>query len=186
MIHKIIFYFRSIYIDTFLKRRYLCSIKYINEKSQELIYLCRGKGILITISFYDIINRYDFITNFTPDESALIGYYFGLHYYEYQKKVSYSINSFDFTKIEVPGKFTIKMIDRYKNIIFGEKDSMETFTSSPLRIFSNREILKKFHSIQACYIGILAGIAYNKSINSLINNQNTNNVISILNRSRES
>lgn len=185
MFHKILFYFRSIYLDTFLKRKYLCSIKYIDEKNKELIYLCRGKTMLVSISFDKMVERYDLIKNFMPDESALIGYYFGLHYLNCHGRLDCNINSFDFTKIDNPGEFIINMIDRSKNLIIARRNTTETFTLSPLALFLDKEILKKFHSIQSCYIGILAGIARDRSKKTDLTNKISNNIISIPNKSNE-
>lgn len=123
-----------------------------------------------------LIDSYDLISNFIPEESALLGYYFGQFFYNCQNKTKHSLNSFDFTKIQLPGEFTIKMIDRNKNIIFGSKSDTETFTLTPSSIYHNNKLLKKFASLHACYIGILAGIESNKINKSILPNKNTNNV----------
>ena len=57
----------------------------------------------------------------------------------------------------------IKMIDRNKNIIFSSGKNNETRTMSPISIFENKQLLNKFGSLQACYIGLLSGIDSTKS-----------------------
>src|SRR3990167_5278712 len=99
MLNNIKKFLRAIYLETFLKRRYLCSIKHINTSTQEVVFICRGTGVLITMFIDKIIDSYDLISNFIPEESALLGYYFGQFFYNHQNKTKHSLNSFDFTKI---------------------------------------------------------------------------------------
>jgi len=106
-----------------------------------------------------IIDSKDLLSNFMPEESALIGFHFGRQFY----KNKVSVDSFDFAWGELPGEYIIKMIERNRNIIFSKKNSAENFTLSASTMFDNNRLLRRFNSIQSCYIGILAGIESHKS-----------------------
>ena len=141
----------------------LCYIKHINVENSEVIFFCRGTNILITLSFEKIINDKEVISNFSPKESSVIGYYFGRYYVTNLNNKVYSITSFDFIDSNLENDCIITMIDRNKNIIFSNGKNNVASTLSPTNIFENKQLLNKFGSLQACYIGILSGIDSTKS-----------------------
>jgi hypothetical protein len=53
--------------------------------------------------------------------------------------------------------FSIVMLNRQGDIIYTDKEARKNYVSSPIKIVSNERIIVNFSSIQACYIGILAG-----------------------------
>ena len=57
-------------------------------------------------------------------------------------------------------------MDRKKNIVFNyaSQNYTKEFNMSPLEIKSRKGLIKNFHPIQACYIGLLAG-CYNEKYN---------------------
>ena len=160
---SIIGFFKKIYLSTFISNTQLCRIKHINLEKHEIIIFCRGTNVLITLSFEQLIDDQDMIANFIPTESSVIGYYFGRYYISHLNKKTYSLTSFNFIEKNLKHACTIKMIDRYKNIIFSSGESNETRTLSPINIFEDKKLLGKFGPLQACYIGILTGIYSEKS-----------------------
>ena len=68
------------------------------------------------------------------------------------------------------------MIDRYKNIIFSTGDNNENRTLSPINIFEDKKLLRKFGPLQACYIGILTGVNSEKSNQPGIKKATKNNL----------
>ena len=173
---NIIDVFKKIYLSTFLFNNQLCYIKHINIENHEIIFFCRGTNVLITLSFEQLIDDQAMISNFSATEAAIIGYYFGRYYVTNLNKKTYSMTSFNFIESNNKNDCKIIMIDRYKNIIFSNNMNNETNALSPISIFENKKLLKKFGSIPACYIGILSGIESSKSYQSRNKKPTPNNL----------
>ena len=155
-------------IIVFIKNKFLahtnpfCRIEELDLNNKIITIHFRGINAQIKLTFDEIINDSVILSNLAPQQASWIGYYYGKHYSDLINKNSNYANFFDFSIDDQDEIFHILMINRHGHIIYSNKDNNKTNTISPTDAIKNENIINKFSSIQACYIGILAGTASNK------------------------
>tara|TARA_R110002126_G_scaffold247974_2_gene390844 strand:- start:4975 stop:5436 length:462 start_codon:yes stop_codon:yes gene_type:complete len=149
---------------TSLKRNSsIASLKMIDQDSLKVSIYFRGCNKTNTFFLCDLVFDTTIISSLPPKSAATIGYYYGINY----KKMLPKKGGFSFSlqneKENI--KNQIISIDRSKNIVFSSqlnKLERESVKMHPFDIMSNTSLLSNFHPLQACYIGIQAGIKRNR------------------------
>ena len=157
----------------------LCRIEEINLTEQTIVIHCRGIGAPIKLTLDEIINDSIILANLSSKQASWIGYYYGKHYSESINKENGYPNILNFTIDEEPGKNNIIMLNRHGHLIYSSQDK-NTHTISPINAMRSENIIRQFTSIQACYIGILAGISNKNKINHKSSAHLTNTQLKII------
>lgn len=137
----------------------IASLKRIDPKNLKVTLYFKGSNKINTFNLYDLVFDHAIISSLPQRSAATIGYYYGINYAKMlhkKEKLQFSfgnkINDF---------KYQIISIDRSKNIIFCSEQNhlrLESVKMHPFDIIGNKKLLADFHPIQACYVGIQAGI----------------------------
>jgi len=139
-----------------------CHIEEIDLTKRTIVIHCKGINAQIKFTLDEIISDPVILTNLSPTQASLIGYYYGKYYTELIKDNNRYIMNFSID--ESPNKFNIIMLNRNGNLIYSNHEN-NTHTISPINAMRCINIITQFDSTQACYIGILAGInAHKKAI----------------------
>lgn len=155
------------------REKTLCRIEEIDLVNNKIVVYCRGTEATINLSFDQIINDIAMISNFSPKHASWIGYYYGKYYAAMLgKKSNYNV-PFEFLTHEDNEEFCIKMLARQGLLVYLNKETNELNYMRPIKIMATDYLITKFNPVQACYIGILSGIAASKStIDKSSSNQN--------------
>lgn len=150
--NKFLDFFKLVFNRIF-RDHYLCRIEKIDlEKSLFIIY-CRGINTPIKLKFNEMINDVVVLSNFSPRQASWIGYYYGKYYKGLTKK-NYSCSvPFDFSSKDSQKKYCITMVTRNGNLVYTDNVRNTSYTMCPIRIMSRDDLIMKFNSLQACYIG---------------------------------
>lgn len=149
-------YFKNAFLS--LKKSPLCRIEEIDLIKNIIVIHCRGVEAPIKLSFDEIINDTEMLSNFSSKHASWIGYYYGRYYHELlSKKCNYSI-PFGLSGNH-QAKCNITMVNRQGYIIYIDKKENTIQTMLPINILANESLILRFDPIQACYIGILSGIS---------------------------
>lgn len=157
------------------KGKPLCRIEEINILKKTIVIHCRGVEGSVKLSFDEIINDPVMLSNLSSKHASWIGYYYGKHYCNLirEKQKNNASPNFDFSINRFPSQLVITMLNRQNDLVCLDKENNTTCTISPVSAMANERLIKKFDSIQACYIGILAGTSNSKKINrSPLSNSN--------------
>ena len=137
----------------------IASLKRIDPKNLKVTLYFKGSNKINTFDLYDLVFDQAIISSLPQRSAATIGYYYGINYTKILHKKENLQFSFENKKNNF--KYQIISIDRSKNIIFCSKQNHlrpESAKMHPFDIIGNKKLLSDFHPIQACYIGIQAGI----------------------------
>jgi hypothetical protein len=137
------------------------------EEKQHVVLHVNGKSANITRSFSEVIGDSSIIENLRPLEACWIGAHYGraLRSSVESGEVLKKIKKMPFLLKNKPCKYKIIFLNRDWSVGYLERKTLLTYTEHPLTIARNEHIICGFDSIQACYIGILAGILMEKTIN---------------------
>lgn len=142
----------------------------IDTESKKASIYCRGARIVIEQKITEVILNPKIIQNMESTHSAYIGYYFGLLTDNKNGEVSFLLDKNHKSKfylIFLKDKYTISSISRDGRINYYKNDRLDdSYTQKPLEIYRNESLLAKFEASHACYIGMLVGLAQNKSKNT--------------------
>ncbi len=156
----------NLYFNSFKKNIKSSVLEKIDNFNFEVILHIRGTRECIPYKLCEVIFDIAIISSLSSEDASDIGYNYGLHYKEMGLK---NHNSYTFMiNPSEKRQFTLLSLDRKKNITFSfqEKNKIKSLNMNPEDIFKTKSILKGFHPVQACYIGILAGIRKNSTNNS--------------------
>ena len=140
-----------------ISKQPLCSIEEINLTKKTIIIHCRSIDAPIKLTLDEVINDPAILANLSPKQASWIGYYYGKYYRELISEEKNCSNIFNFTIDESLEKYNIVMLNRDGNLIYSSCIDNITHTISPINAIRSENIIMQFPSIQACYIGILAG-----------------------------
>lgn len=141
------------------------SVKHIDLHKYNVILFIRGAKTHAIFKLSDLIFEDLIISSLTSEEAATIGFCYGRNFEKMNLRNNKKIFQYCISNMKKT-RYSIISIDRRKNIIFSstEKNDSSPKTMSPSQIIRIKKLINKFHPIQACYIGILAG-ANEKIIN---------------------
>lgn len=136
----------------------LCRIEEIDLQRKVVVIHCKNINAPIKLTLNEIIKDEAVLTNLSAKQASWIGYYYGKYYKTLVDQKNYWEN-FNFSIDDFSGNCMLTMLDRRNNLIYTEKN--QTKIISPINAIINENIITQFSPMQACYIGILAGI-YNR------------------------
>lgn len=97
----------------------------------------------------------------SPIEAGQFGFHFQYMHNKFPEQFSVYVQDFILEK----GDSNIQSITREGQVDICDKNNQYLFTDGPENIFHNQDLMNKFHTTQAFYIGYLTGRAFNKKIN---------------------
>jgi len=131
-------------------------------KTEEICLDFPAQDRVMLSSFDDIIKEEEMIQGLSPKLAAHLGYCYGRNDYKTFQRTNYPnmpTNCFnDLPELAV----TIVMLERKGKIIYFDPSSCLQYAAYPHEIMADEPLLAKFTSLQAFYIGTLAGIAKEK------------------------
>lgn len=132
-------------------------------KNKVLLYCHFSRGFLNT-SIMEIIINPEIITNLPIKQAGLLGYFYGKFWQANKKYIDFfeQKKNREFSLRNSNSKFKINSLDRDGMITYFDINTNEIFKKYPVEIYRNERLIIHFDSIQACYLGILAGISDNK------------------------
>ncbi len=147
------------YVNSFKNNMVKSTVKNIDFKNKKIALFIRGSRDVIHFNIFDIFYDTILISSLSSLSSFEIGYFCGINFSLFSK--SAGKKSLDYSLNSNPEKYCCSIIymDRKKNIVFNyvSKNCIKEFNMSPLEIKNRKGLIKNFHPIQACYIGLLAG-----------------------------
>lgn len=159
LIKKLFLFPINKYIDSFKKNSTNTVVKKLDFEKNLIFLYARGFSNYFYLDIFNIIFDIPLLSTIEPELAVKIGYQCGLNYQVFLKRSdkklpNYIINNHD------DGFCTILSCDRNKNITFKMAFHKEAkiFTKKPEQIISKKYLINNFHPLQACYIGLLAGI----------------------------
>lgn len=129
----------------------------IDTKNFSVHLHTKGSKNFTTYKLSDVIYDKALISSLTPKEASTLGYQYGLNF----KSLEQIGKNYNLTLYNSKSSlYNLLSIDRNKNIIFSYNVGLNILNKqmSPEAIYRSDTILKGFHPIQACYIGLLAGM----------------------------
>lgn len=147
----------------FPEKNYLYKIEEINERLDQVVISCRGKGATLVSTIEDIGYDQYIITSLPPHQACWIGYYFGKSWgvNKSQKKVNLS------SPQQASQNSNYRMIcqDRFGDIIYQSTDGT-MYKMDPIELAKSKTIIL-FNSSHAFYIGFLAGLKNSKDMKKI-------------------
>lgn len=145
----------------FVYRKCLSRIEHIDMEKQTIIVHTRGINAPLPLKFDAIIKDEALLNSFSSRHASYIGYYYGIHNNS-SKKDNHTKGYFYCFTENTSSKYTIHGLDRHRNVIYMDQINKNQMTRSPEQIMGLTDIINNFPPLQACYIGILAGINHAK------------------------
>jgi hypothetical protein len=159
-------FLRSVLYKTIGKQIYPCRIEEINTQKKHVIIHCRGITAPVKLQFDEVVNDIVVISNLSPRHASWLGYYYGKFYNDFlNRKNYYSENSGnEFIFKESKKRYRIVSQSRGGSISYLDSISDKIITCSALDILTSDDLIMKFDSLEACYIGILGGIFISRNM----------------------
>lgn len=140
----------------------------VNTDSQEMTFCAIGKSVLLKRKFSDAVGDNNLISGLLPMDACWLGGYYG-------KSLKDNIagrNKFKKSThishlLDNPlSQYRIFSIKRNGDIVYCDKNSKVELSGLPLILARDESIISRFHPTQACYIGVLAGLNFEKKLQS--------------------
>src|SRR3990167_3681188 len=135
------------------KKYPICRIEAVDLEKNVIVLHCRGTNSSIRLGLEELIYDTAILANLSPKHAAWIGYYAGKTHSIKRKK-----QKDDFSIQPTKGKYNIMMLDRHGQILYSKPNNDAMVSISPELAVRNNQLINQFGPIQACYIGLLAGI----------------------------
>lgn len=149
--------FKTIYKMTTSKSKYNILELYID--SREITIQIKGR-ILVKLKIDEAVDV-NLLKNLNPDQACWTGFYYG-KFLKTSKHISKRSNQNDFFLDASLDRYEIRFETRNGSIGYIDKFSKNEFTEHPIDIIKNKYVVERFGPTQAFYIGMLAGIHYEK------------------------
>ncbi len=154
--------YKSILHAHFIDKQCLSRIEYIDIERQIIVVFTRGINAPLHLKFDAVIKEIAFLNSFSSIHASYIGYYYGIH----NKKTRENNNPRSYFYCfadDSSNKYTIRGLDRHRNLIYINQVNKKQITQPPDQIMALNEVIANFPPLQAYYIGMLAGINHAKS-----------------------
>lgn len=153
---------KSTYRQIRTNNRELYRVEEIDTIKKTAVIHCHGVRILLKLSINEIIKDATIIFNLSAIQAAYIGYYYGKLFETNATENLYWQDKSNFMLRQAKGEYKILSQERNGDITYINIASNIIFIENPMYIFQNKNIINKFDSSQACYIGVLVGINLTK------------------------
>ena len=153
--------YKSALYDHFLDKKCLSRIEHIDMERETIVVHTRGITAPLHLKFDAIIKEEALLNSFSSRHASYIGYCYGVHNGSATKDTNAKGYFYCFTD-NPSNKYTIRGLDRRRNVIYMDQINKNQITRSPDQIMGLTDIIINFPPLQAFYIGILAGINHTK------------------------
>jgi len=143
----------------FYTRKHESRIKHIDFIKNEVKIFISGVKVPIILRYSEILEDNWIFSQLSPKHAALIGHHHGMYIYNYQNKSNYPNVPLNCFESNITGAYTLLSLDRDANITYLDRVRGVQNIMSPHQMILNKNVINKFPPLQACYIGILSGIA---------------------------
>ncbi len=147
--------------DHFINRKCLSRIEHIDIERQTIVVHTRGINAPQHLKFDTVIKDEVLLNSFSARHASYIGYYYGISNSSSTRDTNSKGYFYCFTD-DSSNKYTIRGLDRHRNVIYMDQINKNQITRSPDQIMGLTDAINNFPPLQACYIGILAGINHTK------------------------
>ncbi len=156
---------RELYRSIMDEKKVTYSVEEINTATHKVTIRCRGTRAIIITTFAEVISDHKLIAGLSPEQSCLIGGYYGRMIRNSCKKTDSlnKVKKMSFLLKNGVGKYSIIFQNRDGSLGYIDNKTQKDFLEYPLTIVDNKHIINNFDPSQACYIGLLAGISIEKS-----------------------
>ncbi len=161
-IKRLLCSYKSILHNHFVDKQCLSRIEHIDIEKQTIVVHTRGINAPLHLKFDAIIKEEALLNSFSSRHASYIGYYYGIHNGKTLETANARGYFHCFTDNPLK-KYTIRGLDRHRNLIYIDQINNNQMTRSPDQIMALTDLIINFPPLQACYIGILAGISHTKS-----------------------
>lgn len=147
--------------------RFSYRLEEIDAGSNKVIVCCRGLRTIIKTSLEEAICNSALISGLSPMESCILGGYFGRALKNSQhssREISKKAGGLSFLLSNKKGQYCMAFQNRSGEVGYFDQKTKKEFLAHPLEIARNPSLISKFDSSQACYIGVLAGLNFEKLI----------------------
>lgn len=147
------------------KHKSFCHLEEIDIVKKIILIHCRGVTLPIKFTFDEIIRDVVMISNLLSQHTSLVGYYYGRDYYNSMndKNNHNETVNFEFSFRDSEKRYKILFQGRHGKISYLDKVTQTTHAKLAINILATLSLISEFDSIEACYIGILAGIFVSKN-----------------------
>ena len=152
------------YIHSFKMNTSRTIFKGFEQDTFQVYLFTRGCNVNTSFNLHEVVFDSDLIANLSPESASIIGYYYGVNYLSMLKKNKGRIFTYSLSEDNNFRNFLISISrNKYINFVFkSAQEEPQIYSMHPFEIISRRSIINEFHPIHACYIGMQAGINYNK------------------------
>lgn len=151
-----------------LKHNY--QIKYcieeIDTNTQEILLRCRGTDTIIKLTYEAAISDAMILEGLSAEQACLLGGYYGRVMRAESGNHKHRAMKMKFLLHKHSGYYRIISQDRTGKIAYVDTSDNKEYVEYPLTIVSSRHIISKFDPSQACYLGMLAGVSIEKTLQS--------------------
>lgn len=150
---------------------YFYKIEDIDVTTNKIIVSCKGKGATLHTTIPSIACDNYIINYLPPHHACWIGYYYGRYWYSNRNDIKCKI--IELSESQFYTKYQIVSLNRNNLITYVNTKTKETFRKTPTDLAQDKLIIE-FDSEQTFYIGFLAGISAEKTLDKQpTENQNT-------------
>lgn len=155
------------YIRSFVDNANHVSVKKIDLDRFIIHLYIRGNNAITPFRLYDVFFDSILISCMASEDASKIGYYYALSQ-DYLACSSEITSGYSITESINSSKnfiFEIISLDRKRNVVFSKttkKKDIDEWVMSPQQIIDRKDLIAGFNPIQACFIGMLAGLAKNR------------------------
>jgi len=141
---------------------YLCRIEEIDFAKKTVLVHCSGIKTPVKLKFNEIMSDFAILSRLSPQHASWVGYYYG-HYYTELLQQEITLPNFAFELGESKKRYTILLQNRQGSISYLDNLTNTLCTKRVTDILTTKELIMDFGSLEACYLGFLAGIAASKN-----------------------
>ncbi|MDP3560057.1 MAG: hypothetical protein Q8R79_06910 [Legionellaceae bacterium] len=152
----------GVFCNHFVNKKHLSRIEHIDMERKTIVVHTRGVNAPLHLKFDAIIKEEALLNSFSSIHASYIGYCYGVHSRVLAKDTDAKGYFYCFTD-NPSNKYTIRGLDRHRNVMYIDQTNKNQIIRSPVQIMALTDIIINFPPLQACYIGILAGINHSKS-----------------------
>lgn len=138
----------------------------VDKNKEQVVFQVKNKFLLITCSYAEAVGDPGIVNHLSPNEACYLGgYYARALRSEFGKsKGIKKARSKPFLLKKKGGKYQILFQSRSGEVGYINRDTREEFIDNPVALANNKYLISQFNSCQACYIGIMAGISFEKNV----------------------
>lgn len=135
--------YKSILYAHFVDKQCLSRIEHIDMERQTIVVHTRGINAPLHLKFDAIIKEEALLNSFSSRHASYIGYYYGIHNGSSTGDTNAKGYFYCFTD-SPSNKYTIRGLDRHRNVIYMDQINKNQMTRSPDQIMGSTDIMRVF------------------------------------------